>query len=88
MNDFISNYEHINKKFPCKNCLIKPMCRDYTKCIIVTQNKSLIDHFVLNRNCPDCGGKNCISENDYIFKCEKCNHKFKRFGPVLMERVL
>ena len=71
--------EICNKMFPCKECLIVAVCKDFCKEI---ENKSyLLRNELINKNiCPDCGTNNKFnvrqSFKKYECECQNCKHVF------------
>jgi len=72
-----------NKKFPCKDCLVKITCSK--ECNKIEQNTDEISlHFIyleyfIKFICPDCGHNNgdIPANADVItIRCQSCNHIF------------
>lgn len=78
------------EKFPCKECLVKPMCRQACDKIIM-DDVILMKKFLDDEACPDCGSKEFqegpsggMSQN---IKCSDCGHWFNLALPIFVQRI-
>lgn len=78
------------EKFPCKECLVKPMCTAACDKIIMDE-KVLMEKFLEYEGCPDCGSKEFIEGPSggmaQNIKCADCGHWFNVALPLFIQRI-
>ncbi len=77
------------KKFPCKECLVKPACSHY--CNQLEQDPKVITMYIdYNDQCPDCGLRSqfCRTQDSIIAICNSCIKVFEKLAIVKATSVL
>ena len=79
-------------KFPCINCIVRPICNLSKPCSEIEMNENkLLKFFLKYKCCPDCGSKTFyegpsggMSTN---VRCRGCKHWYNMSLPVCVERI-